>query len=76
MAMYDATPEWLKKHGLKANDARRLFNALCTLADFEWAIKGSLSGCGMRDHSHSEVCSAIRHLVDMDLQQSCNGCTK
>lgn len=62
MPLYDATPKWLRAHGLKGRDATRLLRALGALADFEGQIKDA-----NRDNwAHNDVCSAIRHLIDMD----------
>ena len=64
--LYDATPAWLRTHGLTPADARRLYRALCTLADFEGTIKRVLCemGDGASDYDHMHVCAALRYLVD------------
>lgn len=64
MALYDANPEWLQQHGLKARDALRLFRALCTLADYEGVIKRTLPKVDGDDRDHHNVCAALRYLVD------------
>jgi hypothetical protein len=66
MPLYDASPEWLKKHGLKARDARRLFGALCVFVDYEGKIKEALVAMGRNPGLHHDACDALRHLVDGD----------
>ncbi len=60
--------ERLKKYGLEPCDLIRLERALCTIADYEGPIKKALAeghgGGGERDHSN--VCDALRRLVDGD----------
>lgn len=64
--LYDATPAWLRRHGLERRDAQRLFRALCTLADYEGVIKDALYSCGQggSEWDHMRVCAALRYLVD------------
>lgn len=62
--LYDASPEWLKEHGLTARDAQRLFGALATLADYEGPIKDALDAGGNYRDDHAHVCHALRYLVD------------
>jgi len=65
--LYDASPEWLKEHGLSAKDAQRLFNALATLADYEGPLKDAADKLRSRTdfgHALADVCAAIRYLVD------------
>lgn len=66
MKLYDATPEHLKAVGLNGNDARRLFNALSALADYEGQVKDALRALGHSDWDHSHTCDALRYLVDAD----------
>ena len=67
MKLYDASPAWLKEHGLTAKDAQKLFNALCALADYEGPLKDAADKLRSRNdfgHALSDVCDAIRYLVD------------
>lgn len=62
--LYFASIKWLKEQGLKPNDARRLANALCTLADYEGLLKRTLTDRGHSEVDHSHVCDALRYIVD------------
>jgi hypothetical protein len=62
--LYDASPEWLKERGLNGRDARRLFAALCALADYEGQVKDALGEAGHSENDHAHVCDALRFLVD------------
>jgi len=67
MKLWDASPAWLKGHGLTAKDAQKLFNALSALADYEGPLKDAAMKLGARTdfgHALSDVCDAIRYLVD------------
>jgi len=64
LKLYDATPAWLIKNGLNGNDARRLSNALNTLADFEGKIEDALVQRKHQRSNLSNVCDALRYLVD------------
>ena len=56
--------EWLQKFNLKPRDGARLLRALCTLADYEGALKRALVERGHDEHPHAEVCDALRFIVD------------
>ncbi len=58
--------ERLKKYGLGPHDVIRLERALCTLGDYEGPIKKALAEChgGGGERDHSNVCAALRRLVD------------
>lgn len=64
MPIYDASPEWLKERGLRARDARRLFNALSTLIDYEGTVSDALTATRHQSSAMHEVCDALRYLVD------------
>lgn len=64
MPRYNATRAHLRAHGLRGKDALRLFRALCTLADYEGAVKVGLSAAGESEWNLHRVCGALRYLVD------------
>ena len=56
--------EALAKYGLNGNDAQRLERALCTLADYEGPVRQALSERALDPRAVSEVCAAIRRILD------------
>lgn len=64
--LYDATPKWLKAHGVKPEQGKALLTALGVMADLEGPIKDALLCTGNSERNHTNVCTAIRHLIDMD----------
>lgn len=53
-----------KEHGITEEAAHRLELALCTLGDFEGPLKDVLVKLFGTQQGHTQVCAAIRHLVD------------
>lgn len=53
-----------KRYGIDGNGAKRLERALCTLVDFEGAVKEALTDGGISDHAVGDICGAIRKIID------------
>jgi len=49
---------------LTDKDYEALERALCTLVDYEEVIKDRLASFGTGERAHSDVCHALRQIVD------------